>query len=779
MNDLLEQFLIECRELVEAATRDLLTLETSPQDQDLVDGAFRGFHTLKGAAGIVGFSAMGQVLHVAESLLDSIRTGNRPVSGELIGDCLACLDQVVRWLEEVEAKGDIPELPDTAADALVARLTPPKLAPSGIAEPLPASHVTSGAPDWLAPLLARHALRHAEARTALRYVPDPDCFFRAEDPLALIAELPGMLALELTPAEPWPAPEEFSPFECNLVITALLAAAPDAVAAVLRPVAGQLEICPVAEPCASDMGLSPQARAVLGEQLLLAANDEAAGFAGRLGSAARVAVNVLNRAGWREARQRLSDAIGQSQRDGSGAAFISALQALLAQTTREPTGEPAGNAAPAIVPAQREELPAAGALPDRAEDPAPRTQVVRSLRVDADRIDGLVNLTGELTVVKNAIGHSARLARDGTDSDDLVRRLKDQHALLDRLVGQLQRSVLGIRVLPLHHVFQHFPRLVREMAQDLGKSVRLVIEGHATEADKATVEALFEPLLHVLRNALDHGVEPVEERVAVGKSSTATVQLRAIRDGDQVIVEVTDDGRGIDVANIRRKAARLGLASDSLLAEMSEQAVTELVFSPGFSTADSVTSVSGRGVGMDAVRAAVLRLGGRVTVTSQSGAGTCVRITLPFTVMMLRVMTVDAGGQVFGIPIETVLETTRVSRGCILRVGAAEVIILRERTMPLIRLTEILGIAASEASTDADARIIVVSVSGQDRGRDAAEQTGAGEIAALEVDVLRERIDVMLKPMEGLLAGVRGFAGTALLGDGRVLIVLNLEELLR
>ncbi|HEX3989934.1 MAG TPA: chemotaxis protein CheW, partial [Acetobacteraceae bacterium] len=218
----------------------------------------------------------------------------------------------------------------------------------------------------------------------------------------------------------------------------------------------------------------------------------------------------------------------------------------------------------------------------------------------------------------------------------------------------------------------------------------------------------------------------------------------------------------------------LGLASETALAEMTDQAAVELIFSPGFSTASSVTSVSGRGVGMDAVRAAVMRLGGRVTVTSQAGAGTSVRITLPFAVMLLRVMTVDASGQTFGIPIETVVETARVPRDQIRRLGAANVLVQRERTVPLVRLAGVLGLPES-ACLDADARIVVVSVSGQNgTGHDTIEQTGA-----LEVDALGERIDVMLKPMEGLLAGVRGFAGTALLGDGRVLIVLDLADLLR
>ena len=763
MNDLLEQFLIECRELVEAATGDLLALETSPQDRDRVDGAFRNFHTLKGAAGIVGFPAMGRVLHAAESVLDQIRTGDRPVSGEVIGDCLACLDQVVRWLGDVEAKGDIPVLPDTAADALVARLTPPE---AGVAEATSGSGPAPDRPDWVAPLLARHASHRAPAKTALYYAPDPDCFFRGEDPLALIAGLPGILTLEVTPAQPWPPLEEYSPFECSLVITALLASSPALVATVLREASGQLDICPL--DASPGVGLSAAALAVLEEQLRLATNDEAAGLIGRLGSAARVAAHILTRAGLTEARRTLSDALGQSQREGTGASFVSALQALLARTAQQSSGEPATDAIAATVPKT-------DAVPDRMDDAAPRTQVVRSLRVDIDRVDALVNLTGELTVVKNAIGHSARLARDGTDPDDLTRRLKDQHALLDRLVGELQRSVLGIRVLPLHHVFQHFPRLVREMAGDLGKSVRLIIEGQATEADKATVEALFEPLLHVIRNALDHGVEPPEERRAAGKAASATVQLRATRDGDQVIVEVTDDGRGIDVATIRRRAARLGLASETTLAEMTDHAVTELIFSPGFSTADAVTSVSGRGVGMDAVRAAVLRLGGRVTVTSHAGTGTSVRITLPFTVMMLRVMTVQAGGQSFGIPIETVVESTRLQRDRILRIGAADAVILRDRTVPLVRLTEVLGLAASDTLTNGDARIVVVRVPDQSaEGPAEAQQTGA-----IEVDALGERADVMLRPMEGLLAGVRGFAGTTLLGDGRVLIILDLPELLR
>jgi two-component system chemotaxis sensor kinase CheA len=730
VNEFLEQFLIECRELVQQATEDLLTLEKSPDGKDAIDSVFRAFHTLKGGAGIVEFSAMERALHAAEDVLSAVRSGDRPVTAELIGDCLTCLDQVVQWLDTIETDGGIPTAPDAAADTLVARFKQ-----IDIAEPAP--EIVQGPPGWLDEFLARHPEQRRRARVALRYTPDAGCFFRGEDPLALIAGLPDILALEVTPKRPWPSLEELDPFDCNLIITALTAAAPN----VLREVSGQVEIWPlIPPPPDGDSVFSPEAVAVLEEQVLLAADDEPEGFLGRLGSAAQVAANVLRQSGRQGATITLQEAIDRSQRERDPAAFINAVRSLLDRPIEPP-------------------------VPNEDEDPAPRTIAVRALRVDVERLDALVKLTGELTVAKNALGHTARLAQDGADPESLAQTLKDQHALLDRLVGELQRSVIGMRVLPLRHVFQRFPRLMRDMARDLGKSARLLTEGDTTEADKATVETLFEPLLHVLRNALDHGIEPEAERRSAGKPPTALIRMRAEREGEHVIVEVTDDGRGIDTAKVRQVAARRGIASAEALTDMTNEAVAELIFAPGFSTAATVTGVSGRGVGMDAVRSAVARMGGDVSVTSHPGEGTSVRFKLPFTLMMLRVMTVDAGGQVFGIPIAAVIETIRLPRDRISRLGAAEAFVLRDRTVPLVRLTDVLGVPAGRDTASPEANIVVIVVGGQ---------TGA-----LEVDGFGERMDVMLKPMEGLLAGMNGLAGTTLLGDGRVLVVLDLQELLR
>lgn len=726
MNEFLEQFLVECRELVEQATDDLLALEENPREADRLDGAFRGFHTLKGAAGIVDFTAMARALHAAEDVLSAARAGEAAVTPALIGDCLTALDQVAQWLDEIQATGELPAGADAQAEAVVRRFARPVAGTA--AAPAPTA-------DWLAPLLDRHRDVAGRAHTALRYAPDGEAFFRGVDPLAVVETLPGLLALEFAPAGPWPPLAQLDPFACRLEFLALLEAEPEAVAGALTAAAGEAEVRAVA---AGGGGLSPTAEALLAAQVAMLGEAVAEGLAGRIASAGRLAANVLRH----EARPSDADIVEQAM----GRALDAADPRLLGE---------------ALEDALRGEL--ATADPEtQAARAAPETSA-RALRVDVERVDALVNLTGELTVAKNALAHAAVLAQSGGDPAALAETLKAQHAQLDRLVSELQRAVLNIRVLPLRHVFQRFPRLVREMVVGLGKPARLVTEGDATEADKAVVEALFEPLLHVLRNALDHGVEPAPERAAAGKPPSATIVLRAHRDGDHVVVEVEDDGRGVDVARVREVAAARGVADAEALAAMSDEEAVDLVFAPGFSTAAEVTSLSGRGVGMDAVRNAVERLGGRVRIASRAGEGTTVRLILPFTVMMSRVMTVEAGGQVFGIPLETVIETVRVPRDRIVPVGAAQAFVLRDRTAPLVDLGEVLG---RPGAAEGDEANVVVAAAG-------------GQIVGLQVDRLGERMDVMLKPIGGLLSGAPGVAGATLLGDGRVLLVLDVAELLQ
>ncbi len=739
MNELLEQFLIECRELVAQATDDLLILERAPDDAERLGSVFRAFHTLKGAAGIMDFDAMAHALHAAEDVLSRSRAGEEPITPARVGDYLTCLDQVVQWLDQMEATGEPPADAQASAAAIVARFTTP---PSINAEP----QVERDDP-WESRLRAAAPLEAVSARTALRYRPSADCFFQGEDPLERIETIPGLLALRLEHAGAPAALEDMDPFTCALVFLALLSTPSEAIAKLFADIPDQVEIVALGGPeTAGGEGviLSAPARELLEAQVLLLAEPAGDGVRGRLFSAGQVAVNVLRHVGAFALAERVALARVASEASGDVTALSLAISSILAPTDPDEPDDPVGEA-------------------EGAETRATQETSARTLRVDVERIDALVKLTGELTIAKNAVGHFSTLAQKGTDLATIAAGLKDQHAVLDRLLDELQSAVLRLRVLPLRHVFQRFPRLVREISAELGKRVQLVTQGDATEADKAIVEALFEPLLHVVRNALDHGIQNAAQRADAGKPALATLHLRAARDGEHVVVEVQDDGAGINLARVRQIAVARGIVTAEDLAAMSDAQATDLIFLPGFSTAQTVTGLSGRGVGMDAVRASVNRMGGQVSVETQAGRGTIVRFILPFTVMVTRVLTVYAGEQVFGIPMDMVVETVRVPPARIADIGAAKAFFLRNRTVPLVSLAAALG-EAEGPRRDGDITVVVIGMGGQ--------------IGGLAVDRLGERLDVILQPMEGILAGMPGIAGTTLLGDGRVLLVLDVQELL-
>ena len=734
MNEFLQQFLVESRELIEQASDGLLSLEHSPHDTERLDAVFRAFHTLKGGAGIVEFPAMEHATHAAEDVLSEVRLGTRPLTPELVGHCLECLDRVLQWLDMLEQTGELPSIGDAQVERVVSRFG---VTGGGPLQGNP-SATNSAAESWIEVLLKRHQSIRGEASTAVKFIPDTDCFYRGEDPLGRMAALPGLLALELDPVSAWPPLGTLDPFASNLVFTALTASTLDEVSVVMQGHVGQCEILPILADSATenDTSLPRHAREVLEAQVSLLDCVNPESFVGHVGSAGLTCANVMRFCG------RLEEA------------------AMLAHETenslREKTGQPLRNALARVLGLKPRDAAGAAESPQRAD------VATRTLRVDTERIDALVRLTGELTVAKNSIGHVAGLAQANHDS--IAALLKNHHGVLERLVGELQSSVLAMRVLPLRSVLQRFPRVLREMSVSLGKTVNLRIEGDDTEADKAIVEMLFEPLLHIVRNALDHGVEPTDERMVRGKPPVAVLRIRAARQGDRVHIEVSDDGRGIDVERVREIATERGMVTDDSLRLMTEADVVDLVFAPGFSTAARVTELSGRGVGMDAVRSAVERLGGRVSIESRKGHGTTVKLLLPFSVMMTHIMTVEAGGQMFGIPLDGVVETVRVAKEAVMRVGVAHAIVLRDRTIPVFDLARTLGVNVERAD-ETEAIIVVVAFGDQ--------------LGGIQVDRLGDRMEVMLAPLEGLLSGTPGLAGTTLLGDGRVLLVLDIGELLQ
>ena len=324
---------------------------------------------------------------------------------------------------------------------------------------------------------------------------------------------------------------------------------------------------------------------------------------------------------------------------------------------------------------------------------------------------------------------------------------------------------MQVRMMPVSFVFQRFQRLVRDTSRRLGKEVNLVLVGEDTEADKNIIEALGDPLVHIVRNCLDHGFERPEVRRAAGKPAAGTLTIRAIQEADHVVIEIRDDGKGIDPQAIRRKALEKGLLDEAGLERLSDPEAIQLIFAPGLSTAEAVSDLSGRGVGMDVVRAAMARVQGTIQLDSELGQGTRIQLSLPLSMAVSNVIIIESDGQVFGVPMDCVVETVRVHPSRIRLIKKRQTTTLRGRVVALQSLNALLGLdAAPRVSAAGDLAVLVVRA--------------GGESVGILVDHFYQTVDVILKPLSGILAGLPGYAGSALMGDGSVLMILNLKEIL-
>ncbi len=761
MNPLHEQFITEARELVQQASDDLIALDREGATTERIDGVFRAFHTLKGSAGIVELPAMGMMLHAAEDVLAAIHSGRIAADAEIIDQALACLDQVSRWVDDFEVRAALPADAAESARAMAERLRAflPESAPEPAAGRNDAAAAVAAAAStaWISDLIASRreqitaALRKRPATLyAISYEPHAGCFFNGDDPVDLMRQVPDLLAFRIEPREPWVGLADLDPYACNLCMRGISAGERAELARIFRLVPDQVRIIGVpAETLPTEPADGTDViRAVVEEQQkVIGASVRKADFVGRVGAAARSAANALRWGERYDLAERIDRAGMAALAAGDPAALLSALGAALASLNGVPP-MPIGDGDPAAP----------------AVSPAHLRPVLRSLRVDEARIDALVNLAGELIVAKNGLAHLAKKTADELRDHDLASALRREHEAIERLAGDMHAAILQLRMVPVAQVVRSFPRLVRDMSHQLHKKVALVTRGETAQADKTIVDRLFEPLLHLVRNALDHGVETPAQRRAAGKDDVASIAIEASRVGDRFVVEVIDDGRGIDPATVRRKAHERQIMSAEELAALSDEQAVDLIFLAGLSTAAEVSDISGRGVGMDAVRSIVEQIGGRVSVSSAVGAGTTVRIDLPMNIALSRVMVVEAGGQLFGVPMDAVIETVRLTADRISQIKQNDGFVWRERIVPICSLAELMKLPGGSSSA-ADVRLLVVAEAG-------------GKTAALEVDAIRDRLDVVLKPMQGLLAGAKGYGGTTLLGDGRVLLVLDLKEFL-
>jgi two-component system chemotaxis sensor kinase CheA len=651
----------------------LLALPEGPADREVVDAIFRAAHSIKGGAGTFGLGEVTAYTHRAETLLDEIRAGRRPVTAAAREALLEATDVLSRMLQALKEGAAV----DVAAVAASASRLDALLADSG--EVSETDSGGRGATERAIPPAAMAEPGHWQ----IRFRPHRHFFRTGNEPLRLLRELAELGECRVqTRMTELPRLAELVPDDCHLGFGITLAGS-----------VTEADIRAVFDWVEGDCELT------------------------------------------------LERVHGETP----------ALTGLAPVTP----GLPSGDTPPAA--GAGTDGPAVAARETRTAS-RPADGSAQSIRVGIDKVDALINLVGELVITQSM------LSRFGDRHDPALHEaLRDGLAQLARNTRELQETVLKIRMLPISVCFSRFPRLVHDLSARLGKQVALRLAGEQTELDKTVLENIGDPLVHLVRNCLDHGIETPERRLAAGKPAAGTLSMHAWHEGGSIVIEVADDGAGLDRERILARAIERGLVAPG--ETLADQAIDDIIFLPGFSTAETLSEISGRGVGMDVVRRNIQALGGQIEVSSRPGAGTTFSIRLPLTLAILDGQLVEVAGQTFVIPLVSIVESLQVEPRALRSVSAAaEVYRLREDYIPLVRLREALGLGS--AGGEPLRRLIVV-----------VEADGAR--VGLVVDDLLSQQQVVIKSLESNYRQVPGVSGATILGDGAVALILDVNALVR
>ena len=437
-----------------------------------------------------------------------------------------------------------------------------------------------------------------------------------------------------------------------------------------------------------------------------------------------------------------------ASRPEAGADVLTEAEALLRQTQGASGGKE---------PLRQEATEAAA---DKGGD---KKESLQTLRVDIGRIDNVMDLTGEVVLVRNRLLNIVNYLETRYSSDEYVENLFETVSFLDLVTSDMQLAVMRMRMQPIKKVFGKFPRLVRDIAGALGKDVELLISGEDTEVDKTVIEQIGDPMVHIIRNAMDHGLESREERLRKGKPEKGTISISAFQKGNQIVIEVSDDGKGIDVERVKRKALERGLISGDEVQRMTDESAISLIFLPGFSTAEVATELSGRGVGMDVVKTNISKLNGYVEVTSGKDSGSTFRISIPLTLAIIQALMVRSGGINYAIPLAPVEEILKVSKEEIEDVVGQKVLLIRDRVHPIYELQSVLGNCANGES---EQRYAIVVAIGESR-------------FCLAVDGLLGQEEIVIKAVDGVDTAQAHILGVTITGDGKVVLILDLASIAR
>ena len=750
--EILQDFLIEAGEILELLQEQLVALENNPDDTNLLNAIFRGFHTVKGGAGFLSLTPMVDVCHEAENTFDLLRTGKRSVSAELMDIILQAVDAINTMFAQTQQG----EQQDPADPALLAKL---KMLSSG--EPLPSE---SG-----------------QSSVEVEPLPEPE-----PEPESVIATVVEVAAVEEMPIEK----SELSDSSIDEIDEAEFEALLDALHGAGKGPgvsAPQADAAPTVQNVSKPQATSASASDDITDDEFEALLDELHGsgkFKGKVEEPAKPKAEAVAAAPKPAAPAVDSDEITEDEFErlldelhgkGGAPAKVTA-KAESAPAKAEPAKAPpsavasstpaapkASVAAPATPPAVKaktdvavaEKAPAKAAAAASANVPQGETTV----RVDTARLDQIMNMVGELVLVRN------RLLSLGISRDD--EEMSKALANLDLVTADLQGAVMKTRMQPIKKVFGRFPRVVRDLARTLNKEIDLVLVGEETDLDKNLVEALADPLVHLVRNSVDHGIEMPNDREASGKPRTGTITLSASQEGDHILLKIEDDGAGMDPEKLKQIAIKRGVLDEDTAARMTDSEAYNLIFAPGFSTKVEISDISGRGVGMDVVKTRITQLNGTVHIDSMKGKGTILEIKVPLTLAIMPTLMVDVAKQVFALPLSSVNEIFHLDLTKTNIVDGQLTVIVRNKAVPLFYLEQWLhrNRTSFKHGDKKHGHVVIV-------------QLGMMQIGFV-VDALIGQEEVVIKPLGALLHGTPGMAGATITSDGGIALILDVPGLLK
>jgi len=729
--EILQDFLVEAGEILELLSEQLVELESSPDDMALLNAIFRGFHTVKGGAGFLQLHELVECCHIAENVFDILRKGERRVDSELMDVVLQALDAVNEMFSQVRERVE----PTPASPELLAALA--RLAEPASADAAP---VVPAAPQVVAEPEAEPAGADSEFEQLLDAIQ------------------PAASETAASEAEHGPVTDEITDDEFESLLDQLHGkgqfSAPASAAAPAVPVA------PDAAAAKTGDEITDEEFEALLDQLHGKGKFEPVGS---------VAGSSAEAAGAESAKDSAHAASSDEITDDEFEALLDQLHgkgkfepAVADASPAEPVAAAPAKAAPKAEPARAAAPAKLAAAASKAAAPAPAAadkapaEVETTVRVDTARLDEIMNMVGELVLVRN------RLVRLGSNSGDEA--MAKAVSNLDVVTADLQSAVMKTRMQPIKKVFGRFPRLVRDLARSLKKEINLELVGEETDLDKNLVEALADPLVHLVRNAVDHGIEMPEEREAAGKPRTGRVVLSAEQEGDHILLIISDDGKGMDANVLRAKAVEKGMLEKDAADRLSDLECYNLIFAPGFSTKTEISDVSGRGVGMDVVKTKISQLNGTVNVFSTKGQGSRVVIKVPLTLAIMPTLMVMLGNQAFAFPLVNVNEIFHLDLSRTNVVDGQEVVIVRDKALPLFYLKRWLVQSAAEEE-QREGHVVILSVGNQSIG--------------FVVDQLVGQEEVVIKPLGKMLQGTPGMSGATITGDGRIALILDVPSMLK